>query len=451
MINIINLYNVKDIPSWLKEESNIYVGRANRFTTFGKWGNPHKFEKNGSRLQVLELYEQYILGNNHLIESIRELKGKVLGCWCAPELCHAEILHKLAGNCPVYEHSPKDLATVKMSTRKSSEKPPMSPKPTSVKPIKLNNAQLQEKVELLEQRIIQLLEDAKTKDDRMKKLEDRITQLEADELKNASYLSVQRNVSTLLSNRVAQLEQYTRRYSVVVSGIERKAGETRESLRAEIDSLLQEAGSTTKMSDVDKLHRNGPRKGSQQDIIVRFKTHEAKEHFYKKRKNINREVWVKPSLSQHNYNLLRDAKDLVKPYTSNPETYDNPPEFVFANVHGDLQVKLANATTDGVMFYSFNSIQQLFEIMNKADNRIAYIASDKDRSRFDDPKGVFPRSQVEKAATNAQYAEKTSLNVGIDAVKESESGKSVVAEALPEGEETPVAITAKSSPTVVQD
>ena len=141
---------------------------------------------------------------------------------------------------------------------------------------------------------------------------------------------MQRNVTTLLSNRIAQLEQYSRRYSAIVSGIDRKTGETNVSLRAEIDSLLQEAGSRIKLCDVDKLHRNGPRQGNQQDIIVRLKTHENKC------KNINREVWVKPSLSHYYSNLLKEAKELIRPYTSNPQAYDNPPQFVFADVHRDL-------------------------------------------------------------------------------------------------------------------
>jgi hypothetical protein len=340
---------------------------------------------------VVDLYKTYVLSSPCLAETVGELKGKVLGCWCAPSLCHAEVLHRLAGNIPIYKKYQNQEAAAAMThnhnTRNSStmDKPPLSPKPG--KHAKFPAAVLQEKVEQLEQQVLQLLEDAKEKDGRLKKMEDRIAQLEANELINASYLSVQKNVSTLLSNRVAQLEQYTRRYSVIVSGIERKARESKDSLRAVVDSLIQEAGSTTKISDVDKAHRNGPRQGDQQDIIVRFKSHEAKEAFYKNRKNIiSRQVWVKPSLSNHNYHLLKEAKEVIKTYTSNPETYDNPPEFVFANVHGDLQVKLAKETSDGSMFYSFNSIQKLLEVLNKADDQTAYLVSDKDQSRFDDPK-----------------------------------------------------------------
>ena len=286
MTNIVNLDYEKDIDSWLANKDNIYVGRSNRFAQSTKWGNPFKISQFNSRKQVIEYYREYVLSNNQLVESTSELKGKILGCHCAPEQCHAETLHNLAGNSPVYKKYDESINMAHdHNTRRSNlsdSKPPLSPKPP-VKHIKLNTAQLQEKVEYLEQQVLHLLEDSKTKDERLKKMEDRIRQLEHDELKNASYLSVQRNVSSLLSNRVSQLEQYTRRYSVIVSGIDRKTGETKDSLRAEVDSLLEESGSTTKINDVDKLHRNGPRQGAQQDIIVRFKTRTSpKTSLYKR-------------------------------------------------------------------------------------------------------------------------------------------------------------------------
>jgi hypothetical protein len=30
-----------------------------------------------------------------LLGRLGELRGKALGCWCAPELCHADVLAKL--------------------------------------------------------------------------------------------------------------------------------------------------------------------------------------------------------------------------------------------------------------------------------------------------------------------------------------------------------------------
>ena len=97
--NIVNLHNVDDVQAWLRDSNNIYVGRfVEGFETEFKWGNPYRVSTYKSREKVVELYEKYIGENRLLLDSIGELKGKVLGCWCAPLHCHAEVLHRLAGN-----------------------------------------------------------------------------------------------------------------------------------------------------------------------------------------------------------------------------------------------------------------------------------------------------------------------------------------------------------------
>ena len=97
--NIVNLNRVNNLKQWLRNENNVYVGRPN------KWGNPFKLNKHNSREEVVQLFRQYILRDKKLLQSTTELKGKVLGCWCAPELCHAEVLHQLAGNQPIHQPS----------------------------------------------------------------------------------------------------------------------------------------------------------------------------------------------------------------------------------------------------------------------------------------------------------------------------------------------------------
>jgi len=72
-----------------KESYDIYIGRPN------KWGNPFSIGKDGTRVDVIKKYEQWIRNNPNLLKDLHELKGKVLGCWCAPKLCHGDILIKL--------------------------------------------------------------------------------------------------------------------------------------------------------------------------------------------------------------------------------------------------------------------------------------------------------------------------------------------------------------------
>ena len=111
--NIINLNYETNINDWLKSDENVYVGRwskkvanlqrvAKRGNPY-KWGNPYKITQKQSRQEVVTLYREYILSTYNLSKSVTELRGKVLGCWCAPNPCHAEILHQLAGNRPLYQ------------------------------------------------------------------------------------------------------------------------------------------------------------------------------------------------------------------------------------------------------------------------------------------------------------------------------------------------------------
>ena len=90
---------------WLRDPNNIYVGRGTVHLEASKWGNPYLMVTgcSRSRSKVIRLYKVYIQENAELLNSIYELVGKRLGCWCSPQRCHAEILHLLAGNIPVYQ------------------------------------------------------------------------------------------------------------------------------------------------------------------------------------------------------------------------------------------------------------------------------------------------------------------------------------------------------------
>ena len=71
---------------------DVYVGRPS------KWGNPFTIGRDGTRAQVIAKYRAWILTQPDLVEAARrELRGKVLACWCAPLACHAEVLAEIAG------------------------------------------------------------------------------------------------------------------------------------------------------------------------------------------------------------------------------------------------------------------------------------------------------------------------------------------------------------------
>ena len=75
-----------------KEKYDVYIGRPS------KWGNPYNIGKDGTRKEVIEKYRKYILSNKELLNSLHELEGQILGCWCSPKSCHGDILIEFINN-----------------------------------------------------------------------------------------------------------------------------------------------------------------------------------------------------------------------------------------------------------------------------------------------------------------------------------------------------------------
>jgi hypothetical protein len=75
-----------------KEPYDVYVGRPSI------WGNPFIVGKHGSRDEVVTAYRNWIQGRSDLLNLVHTLRGKSLGCWCAPLPCHGDVLAELADN-----------------------------------------------------------------------------------------------------------------------------------------------------------------------------------------------------------------------------------------------------------------------------------------------------------------------------------------------------------------
>jgi hypothetical protein len=69
----------------------VYVGRPSKF------GNPYEIGRDGTREEVIQKYEKWLLCDDSCpvtFADLLQLKGKDLVCWCAPEPCHADVLLK---------------------------------------------------------------------------------------------------------------------------------------------------------------------------------------------------------------------------------------------------------------------------------------------------------------------------------------------------------------------
>jgi len=79
---------------------DVYIGRGRGSV----WGNPFS-HKHGTvagyvvktRAEALAAYEEWLLDQPELVAKAKaELRGKVLGCWCAPQSCHGDVLARIA-------------------------------------------------------------------------------------------------------------------------------------------------------------------------------------------------------------------------------------------------------------------------------------------------------------------------------------------------------------------
>lgn len=76
-----------------RKPCDVYIGRPSI------WGNPFSIGRDGNRDEVIQKFREHIQNNPTLLQRCRtELKGKVLGCWCAPKHCHGDVLAEIAND-----------------------------------------------------------------------------------------------------------------------------------------------------------------------------------------------------------------------------------------------------------------------------------------------------------------------------------------------------------------
>lgn len=72
-------------------------GLAERIDRRSIWGNPFILGDDGDRDTVCDAYANvYLPHKPRLLSEIADLKGRALGCWCAPARCHGDHLAELA-------------------------------------------------------------------------------------------------------------------------------------------------------------------------------------------------------------------------------------------------------------------------------------------------------------------------------------------------------------------
>lgn len=88
------------------EPCDVYIGRTKHTHKKMHYGNPWKIGRDGTRDEVCDRYEAWLRKKadatvepdrrDWILRNVWKLHGAVLGCWCAPQRCHGEVLAVLA-------------------------------------------------------------------------------------------------------------------------------------------------------------------------------------------------------------------------------------------------------------------------------------------------------------------------------------------------------------------
>lgn len=100
-----NVVKIQRKDNRIIQDCQVYIGRKinqggwNLDTSI--WHNPFSITQcDNDRELCLSKFEKYLLWNNVLIQRLKELENKTLGCWCGPDNCHGDILIKYVNQPP---------------------------------------------------------------------------------------------------------------------------------------------------------------------------------------------------------------------------------------------------------------------------------------------------------------------------------------------------------------
>lgn len=91
----------KHLVPWLVSEGLVvYVGKAGQRHSWpgSDFANPFVKEAKSDREKMVRDYEQWLDNQPELLRRLDkgELDKRALGCWCAPQPCHADVLARRA-------------------------------------------------------------------------------------------------------------------------------------------------------------------------------------------------------------------------------------------------------------------------------------------------------------------------------------------------------------------
>lgn len=94
-------FNMTKVVNLYKEKFDVYIGRAGKGQD-GYFGNPIALKPGEERGSTIDKFREYfyerIKNDSEFKRRVEELKGKTLGCFCAPKACHGDVYVEYLNN-----------------------------------------------------------------------------------------------------------------------------------------------------------------------------------------------------------------------------------------------------------------------------------------------------------------------------------------------------------------
>ena len=102
-----------------RDNYDVYIGRGKGSI----FGNPFPITERCDRECVVALFTDYILKTPTVLSKLHELKDKVLGCFCAPNLCHGDMIVWMLEHVPgEIKEILKDLTSIPVDRNEEHKK-----------------------------------------------------------------------------------------------------------------------------------------------------------------------------------------------------------------------------------------------------------------------------------------------------------------------------------------
>ena len=185
-----------------------------------------------------------------------------------------------------------------------------------VNSLKVNYKELQENLASVNAQVVILLEENKFLTSKVKSLED-------DKLKSKTKFKDMERRLDEAEVRHGDLEQYTRKFNLVIQGISEKVDEDNAENVIELGKLLNV---NLTRSDIDIVHRmNVKSKNQPRPFIVRFANYNAKSQLYKARLHLRSassqdlgpgKIYINENLTEWRAELFKEVRKVRKKYNN---------------------------------------------------------------------------------------------------------------------------------------